>query len=51
MQQVFSNLKSINLNTNKIKAFELYKEAAKIGIIESIYQLGEFYYYGIGTNL
>ncbi|CAB4442532.1 unnamed protein product [Rhizophagus irregularis] len=29
MQQVFSNLKSINVNTNEIKVLEFYKESAE----------------------
>ncbi|GET03263.1 kinase-like domain-containing protein [Rhizophagus clarus] len=41
----------IGIKKNDIKAFELYKEAAKKGHIESIYQLGECYKHGLGTEI
>ncbi|PKY30699.1 HCP-like protein [Rhizophagus irregularis] len=50
IQKVFSDLKSIKLKANKIKTFELYKEAAEKGVIEAINNLGNCYFDGIGTE-
>ncbi|POG81377.1 kinase-like domain-containing protein, partial [Rhizophagus irregularis DAOM 181602=DAOM 197198] len=50
MQKVFSDLKSIKLNTNETKAFELYKEAAEKGDIMAIKDLGNCYQNGIGIE-
>ncbi|PKY43031.1 hypothetical protein RhiirA4_456958 [Rhizophagus irregularis] len=43
MQKVFSDLKSINLNTNDVEAFELYKEVAEKDEIVAINNFGNCY--------
>ncbi|CAB4482374.1 unnamed protein product [Rhizophagus irregularis] len=49
-RQMNDNIQSRSLNKNEVKAFELYKEAAEKGHIDSIHNLGYCYQNGLGTE-